>query len=363
MVKETDQAEIRSWKGERRPSGSSLWQDSQCHGRWMADGSFPEKGDRGDANLGTIMHSYMENETPLDEIDDDNQRFGIFKARKMEEGILAEWGLNGKVTREPRFWCVEDGDGKFSGCIDRLEVDGKNASIIDYKMLFGNYAEAKKNRQLQVYGMLVCENHPEVETVYLGLIQPMLDRCTTASASRETLMGLRPKLIELSNIITKEGAPRSPSPDACKYCNAIAHCPEAYELISKIPNKLDNMDAITNEELSERMVLAPLLERYAKELKSLARDRMEKDIEIPGYHLRSSGKITTYNTAKAAEILFDCNLSQEEFLKCCTVKEPQLVKQWAKLTNQTVAKAREDLRTRLENCITRKDKSKSIASN
>tara|TARA_B100000029_G_scaffold470923_1_gene510169 strand:+ start:334 stop:1422 length:1089 start_codon:yes stop_codon:yes gene_type:complete len=361
VVTEEQKLNERAWKGEVRASGSDMWANALCEGRFLADQSFPEK-DNDAATAGSRMHSFMEHGTPLMEIEDDNDRYAVSKARKMEERLLDDFKLNGKVEREPRLWCVEDGDGKFSGCIDRLEVDGKRASIIDYKMLYGQYPSARKNKQLQVYAALVFENYPEVEACYLGLIQPLLDKVTKAKVTRKSAMKLRGLLVELSDKIKKEGADRTPGHEQCKWCAALAHCPDAYRFLVERLTRDEDMESVSNDELAEKLADVQLFDRFIKEVKGLARERLEKDIDVPGYQLRRTGKITTFNAAKAGQILFDANLTVEQFLKCCTIKEPKLVAEWAELTGQTKAEARKDLRLRLENCMTQRAKAKSVAA-
>ncbi len=122
------------------------------------------------------------------------------------------------------------------------------------------------------------------------------------------------------------------------------------------------MESVSNDELAEKLADVQLFDRFIKEVKGLARERLEKDIDVPGYQLRRTGKITTFNAAKAGTILFDANLTIEQFLKCCTVKEPKLVAEWAELTGQTKAEARKDLRLRLENCMSQRAKAKSVSA-
>ena len=90
-----------------------------------------------------------------------------------------------------------------------------------------------------------------------------------------------------------ENPKRTAGADQCRWCKALAHCPEAYEYIKKNTQDEIDMEAIGNEELSEKMGFAPLLERFIKEVKDLVRARLEKDIEVPEFKLRSTGKITT----------------------------------------------------------------------
>jgi|TARA_R110000824_G_scaffold117171_5_gene269006 hypothetical protein len=358
----TDEANERAWGGVVKASGSDLFSNALCEGRFLADQSFPDEQFDNFADTGSRLHEMMELGTPLDEIEDDNERYAVERARQMESRMIEEFSLNGEVHREPRLWCRDGEEGIFSGCVDRLEVGDSVGSIIDYKMLYGVYEAANRNKQLQVYAVLVFDNYPQLQELLLGLIQPMLNKATTARISRAQAEKLKQTLVNLSRRISIEGAKLEPGAEQCKYCSALPHCPEAYEYIKKIPklNEEDDMEAVNNEKLAEKMGDLPLLERFAKSVKGLVRSRLEKDVDVPGFQLRSSGKITTFNAKKAGEILFDANFGVDEFLKCCTLKEPQLVAAWALKTGLSKPEARKDLRLRLENCMTQKPKAKSV---
>ena len=363
MVTDEQKSNERAWQGVVKASGSDMFSNALCEGRFLADQSFPDEQFDDFANTGSRLHEMMELGTPIEEIEDDNERYAVERARQMENRMVEEFGLDGEVVREPRLWCKDGDEGIFSGCIDRLEISESIGSIIDYKMLYGVYEPASRNKQLQVYSVLVFDNYPQLQELYLGLIQPMLNKATTARINRSQAEALKKTLIELSRRISGEGAKRSPGVEQCKYCSALPHCPDAYEFIQKIPNKLsedDDMDAIDNEELAEKMGNLPLLERFSKSVKGLCRARLEKDVDVPGWKLRSSGKITSFNAKNAGKILFDANFGIEEFLACCTLKEPQLVAAWALKTGLTKPEARKDLRLRLENCMTQKAKAKSV---
>ena len=150
----------------------------------------------------------MEDNIPLDEISDNNERFIIHECRRMEDIVTKKFGLKGSVSREPRLWLKDEKDevGILSGQIDRLEIDGEDASILDYKMLYGHYEEASRNKQLQVYAMLVFENYPEVQKIQLALLQPALGKYTTAIMHRDLGEILRGLIRELAEKVEDENA-------------------------------------------------------------------------------------------------------------------------------------------------------------
>ncbi len=120
------------------------------------------------------------------------------------------------------------------------------------------------------------------------------------------------------------------------------------------------MENLTNEELSKKMAMVPVMERWIKEIKALAKSRLEKGLEIPDYKLKESGNITSYNASKTAELLAEANFPISDFLECCSLKEAELVKKWAEYTDQKTPSAKRDLRLRCEEVITHKPKAKSV---
>lgn len=353
----SEEIDKRSIGGKIYPSGSSLGYLADCMGRFQAEQDFPSKSTN-DSDLGTRIHFHLSEETPEEELPDDCE-FAVVKARVQTEILRKEFNIQGQVFRENRLWLYENGEPKFSGEIDFYEVNGVCASIIDYKTLFGWHPPAEVNRQLQIYAVLLMEKYPDLELVKLGLVQPLLDKVTTSVITADKIKQLRKQLVQLVDRAMQPDAPRNAGVDQCKYCNALSHCPEAWAYILKYTKEHD-MENINNEELSEKMAVTPLLERFIKEVKDLVKGRLEKNIEVPNYKLRSSGKITSFKTVESAKTLFDANLTIDEFLACCTIKEPLLIKAWQKYTGLPAKKAKDDLRTRLENSMIQKEKAKSI---
>jgi hypothetical protein len=333
-----------------------------CLARFKASQKFKDY-DTSDASAGTQLHSYMEDGVPLDEIIDNNERFIIQECRRMEDIVTKKFGLKGSVSREPRLWLKDEKDelGILSGQIDRLEIDGEDASILDYKMLYGNYEEAHRNKQLQVYAMLVFENYPEVQQIQLALLQPALGKYTTGIMHRDLGMILKGLIRELAIKVEDEEAEETAGPKQCKYCKALAHCPTAFEYLKNETKEID-MENISNDELAEKMGLVGLIERFGKSVKSATKSRLEAGVDVPGYKLRNTGSTTSFDAAGAAEILFGSNLPVKEFLQAVKISEPDLVTIWAEFTKQGKAQARKDLRQRLEQVMFQKAKAKSVTA-
>jgi hypothetical protein len=352
----------RAWDGVPKMSGSSVFENMLCKARFKASQKFKDY-DTSDATQGTLLHGYMENGTPVDEILDSSHAFLISECRRMEDQVTKEFGLHGDVTREPRLWLMNEKDeGILSGQIDYLEIDGEDASILDYKMLYGHYEEAPKNKQLQVYATLVFENYPDVQRVFVALLQPALGKWTKAVMHRDLSMILKEKLLKLAEEVEQEDAEMTAGHLQCKYCKALAHCPAAFEYLKNETIEKIDMENISNEELAEKMAIVGLIERFGKSVKSTAKNRLESGINIPGYKLRNTGSVTSFDAVGASEILFSANLPVAKFLQATKISEPDLIQIWADHTDQSKADAKKDLRTRLEQVMFRKEKAKSVSN-
>ncbi len=116
------------------------------------------------------------------------------------------------------------------------------------------------------------------------------------------------------------------------------------------------------KDLSEAMAMVPLMEAFAKAVKSAVKAKLKEEIEIPGFKLRSSGNMTSYEASKVAEQLMESNLIKwEDLLESMKFSIEGLVPVWAEKTEQTIAEARKDLKSRLSDIAKTKPKSSSIA--
>ena len=116
------------------------------------------------------------------------------------------------------------------------------------------------------------------------------------------------------------------------------------------------------KDLAEAMTMVPLMEAFAKAVKSAVKAKLKEEIEIPGFKLRSSGNMTSYEASKVAEQLMESNLIKwEDLLESMKFSIEGLVPVWAEKTEQTIAEARKDLKSRLSDIAKTKPKSSSIA--
>jgi len=229
------------------PSASKISAISKCRGFHQANQIFPWYGERDAANEGTIRHQYEEDQTPLDEIIDPEQRFCADRCRKALEWCRDDLDLlenETTIDREVRLWW----DDKWSGQLDYLETwsstrdfgDGiprltEFAFLADYKTLRGDHDPAPVNLQLLAQAVLVMKNFPKVHQVYVALIEPFQDPIyTTASYSSGHLWGRGDWICGIVDEATGDNPSRTAGPSQCKWCSAVPFCPEVRNKIKEL---------------------------------------------------------------------------------------------------------------------------------
>jgi hypothetical protein len=116
------------------------------------------------------------------------------------------------------------------------------------------------------------------------------------------------------------------------------------------------------EDISKAMEMVPIMEAFIKQVKAVVKSKLEEDPKaVPGFKLRNSGKITSYEAWKVAEILMSTNvLEWNDFLKACRFTEGSMVQVWADKRGISKSDARKDIKKRLEEIAQEKPKSPAI---
>ena len=116
------------------------------------------------------------------------------------------------------------------------------------------------------------------------------------------------------------------------------------------------------EDISKAMEMVPIMEAFIKQVKAVVKERLLSDpSSIPGFKLRGSGNLTSYEASKVAEILLSTNvLTWDDFLKACRYSHQPMVTVWADKRGISKAEAREDLKKRLKEVADQKPKSPAI---
>jgi hypothetical protein len=200
-----------------------------CPAYLKANQKFEWLGDRSAADEGTARHLNEEEQTPIDEIGDEDRRRCAIQSRKALQWCRETLEIDGKIEREARLWWDED----WSGQLDYMELEGNRAFIADYKMLRGDHEPADKNVQLQAQGALVVKNYPEIEEVFLALIEPFNDPTyTTVCYSKDFLLAKGALFTNASRYALEPNPPAVAGKKQCKWCSAQPFCPALRELLT-----------------------------------------------------------------------------------------------------------------------------------
>lgn len=118
----------------------------------------------------------------------------------------------------------------------------------------------------------------------------------------------------------------------------------------------------TPEDISKAMEIVPIMEAFIKQVKAVVKEKLiENPDSIPGFKLRGSGKVTSYEASKVAEILMSTNVvTWDDFLKACRYSEQPMVTVWADKRGISKAEARKDLKKRLADVSKESPKSPAI---
>ena len=125
---------------------------------------------------------------------------------------------------------------------------------------------------------------------------------------------------------------------------------------------MDNKWMDKPEDISKAMEMVPIMEAFIKQVKAVVKEKLlANPSAIPGFKLRGSGKLTSYEASQVAEILMSTNvLTWHDFLKPCRYSEQPMVTVWADKRGISKADARKDLKKRLAEVAREKPKSPAI---
>ena len=349
------------------PSASSMPRYMACEGAWMAEKDIPAQ-DTKDSIAGTERHELME--TDATEFDSQSDEFAVTRARDLlDTAILESMLRDNNLTvddladeRETRIFMSDDNfTDIFSGMPDRVFVSQtiSKALVADYKMLFGNHTEAKKNWQLISLAVLVHIKF-RVDEVDVALIQPNLPNpsaLTMCHFDKKALTKAKKLITERLELITLDGyaAPRTVNPH-CNFCKArmTSACPQSSEFALKATRITEQLGTTTTVELLDKISLAKkLITDFEKAEKVKAVAQLTADPEsLPGYKLATKNT-TTLDTKEAWGKLLQV-MDANDVVPAMKLSVPQLVKpyQASKTDKTSLGDCRKELNELLESCTT-----------
>ena len=288
----------RSSEVEAKVSASKLSQIAECPGRFALEQTVPPCKSSPEANLGTIVHAHLSGEK-VELCEEGAQIASRCQEQYLElaQEIIGTEQITSTVVEE-RLWF---GD-QWSGAIDRIDFFGDSALVVDYKTGRGEVEDASSNLQMRAYAVLVAENYKTVATVYVAVIQPHAGAPTVTVYEKADLEQARDEITAIVAAAYAPGAPRKPSPDACKYCRALAICPEAAgETKALATRSASDVPALPDLELAQLLTASTVVEDFIDAIKNEAKTRLKSGKEVPGWRLIEK-KGATRTDSKALKI-------------------------------------------------------------
>lgn len=285
----------RSPEVEAKPSASKLSRYSDCPGAFHTEASLPTGESSAAANLGTLVHRHLAGEKV--ELDEEGAKIAA-RCREqyleIRDRIIGDEPITASVVEE-RLWFGKD----WSGAIDRIDFFGDSALVVDYKTGRLEVDDASENLQLRAYAVLVAEHYKSVRTVYAAVIQPHTGAPHGTVYDEHDLAQAREEIAGIIAATLKPDAPRRPSPDACKYCRALAICPEAAgETKALATRSAADVPALPDLELSQLLSASSVVEDFISAIKDEAKARLKAGKEIPGWSLiQKKGAVRTDSKA------------------------------------------------------------------
>jgi CRISPR/Cas system-associated exonuclease Cas4 (RecB family) len=282
-----------------KPSASGMSRLALCAGSWNLESTLPEQEPNQYMQLGTDVHAVLAGTKEFDELTEEGQEIAT-RCLSDFSTLIAQLDLGERTAEvlEQRFWYND----AYSGAIDRIDFFGDVAVVTDYKTGRTAQGKASENQQLKAYAVLVKNHYPELKTIFVSIIQPLAGGTTIAEYNQQDLAAAEQEIIAIVSASLDPEAPRTPSPDACKWCRAKSICPEVQathkelEVISgAVVNKLTNEELIAIDDKAE--VVEDFIEEIRKEIKS----RLLSGQQITGRKL-GKGRITRNVTDTAAAI-------------------------------------------------------------
>jgi len=346
-----------------KPSASGFSRLALCPGSWNLEETLPPQEENKYMALGTDIHAVLADKKEFDSLTEEGQDIATRCLNQLSEMIgQLDLGERTKEVIEERFWY---GD-LFSGAIDRIDFFGEDTAVVtDFKTGRVAQSGASENYQLRAYAVLAKKAFPELKTIYVAIIQPMAGGKTIAEYTEADLAAAEQEIVGIVTASQKHDAPRTPTPDACKWCRAKDICPERYELSQAANKQLQVVSGVvvsklSNEELVSIDDKASVVEDFIDEVRKELKSRLISGQKIAGRSLtkgRTSRNVP--DPTAASDALADV-LKPSDFIACTKVSITALEKAYGKARGLSSKDAKSELEKALGWLVESKEGEPSI---
>ena len=277
----------------------------------------------------------------------DEQRRILERNQRLRERFLTETRFNGEIAAgDPENILTEEGfelyaqpgklwrhpviDEGFIGHPDRVHYFPQQRVAVIFDSKFGRnpVPHAAINLQLRAYAVMVWQRMACVR-VFVAITQPWCAAPEDFHVAMYEAGELRQSLPQILGILAATlplKAPRNPSPEACAYCLAKAHCRPALEVVPSIAAaKVLQLPPADLEAMAPAVKLAKsVCEAWTTRMKEIA----AQDPDALQHHMLGKQSFTTRITAprEAFQLLWragylgdDQKQAFDGFVACMTI--------------------------------------------
>lgn len=309
---------------ELRPSAASRW--IACPASALLSKDIPPTPSGDAAQAGTAIHALAEDCYQFD--DDPMGYVGTIK-----EGVkLAKWHCEmagehlqairdleqfagGNIRIEEKVSYLENSQLTLRGTADVIAINRPESVIVVLDLKTGAQYVDEDSDQLKIYALAAMKKFSiEPQTIELQINQPRTGGLRAHAMSLDELRAWeRDTLIPAIMAATDPQTQPKPSEKACQYCPAKLTCPAqaaAFELVAAqepgiVTMKKDDIPAVmrrlTDEQVSDLLDRAPIVEAFVAELRKHAKERMEQGGVLPGWQLAPKRATRVWVSEESAE--------------------------------------------------------------
>jgi CRISPR/Cas system-associated exonuclease Cas4 (RecB family) len=320
------------------PSASSAHRYASCPGSFLLEQCVTEpETSSADATMGNRIHAVLAGENlykyPADQIVLTSEESEIVDLCTHQEAQLVQAVFRGSkpttTVRERRFWSLDSEWRKlWSGKPDVVHLLGDRVLVIDYKTGRGEVEHATGNLQLRALAVLASEHWEGTNEITVAIIQPHAGEPSVCTYAGEDIHQARVQIYELMDRVKRQGQPRVPSTEACKYCKAKPICPEAQAVVETLPatvQKESGEIVMSPDQIARFLEAAPLAEAVIESVRGKARRILEAGGTIPGWKLKPGA---VRESIVKPEVVFgrfvQAGGTQADFAKIITVTKTKL---------------------------------------
>ncbi len=242
----------------------------------------------------------------------------LHKQHKWDEGSYA-------ATKEIRLRIEASGIKTFGTC-DFIAMKGSEAVMIDYKTGVGAIDPADVNLQAQCYVAGGFQRFEHLDKIHFYFLVPNRDEILYHTYTRADLPAI---LLRVNTVIrrAKEATTCNPQYGICEYCGLQSTCKDLakkmlplaqkYEEGFKTPVNIEGTDAESPEELSQLLLLAKQVKKWAESVESHSRRVVAEDgWVLPDFTSVAIRRAPSVLSPVGAFKLLENKMGLEEFLAC-----------------------------------------------